>query len=65
MVTDGEVAEDVALRADRGVHQERRTGRAEAPVDGGELVDHISGLLAEETCQVDLILPEEVEAHAR
>ena len=35
----------------------------ESPVDRGELVDQVTGLLAEEAGQVDLILAEEMEAH--
>ena len=37
----------------------------ETPVDRGELVDEVAGLLAEEPGEVDLILAEEMEAHAR
>ena len=64
MIADGEMAEYLALHAHRGIHQEGRPRRAEAPIDRGELVDQVTGLLAEEAGQVDLILTEEMEAHS-
>ena len=55
VVADGEVAEDLALHAHRRVHEQGRPGGAEPPVDRGELVDLVPGLLAEEARQVDLV----------
>ncbi len=52
VIADGEVAQDLALRADGGVHQQGRPGGAEPPVDRGELVDQVTGLFAEQAGEV-------------
>ena len=65
MVADREVSQYRALHADRSVHQEGGSRRAQAPIDRGELVDQVPCLFAEEPCHVDLIPTQEVEAHAR
>ena len=65
MITDGEMAEDLALHADGSVHQQRCAGRAETPIDRREFVDHVARLLSEEAGEVDLMPAEEMQAHAR
>ena len=65
MITNGEMAEDLALHADGSVHQQRCAGRSETPIDRREFVDHVARLLAEEAGEVDLMPAEKVQAYAR
>ena len=65
VIADGEMPEDLAFHADGGVHQQGRPGGAEPPVDRGELVDQVTGLLAERASEVYLILAQEMEARCQ
>ena len=64
VVPNGEVPEDLAVHAHCSLDQQRRTGGPETPIDRGEFVDGVTGLLAEEAGEVDLILAQEMQAHA-
>jgi len=64
VIADGEMAQDLALRADRGVHQQGRPSGAEPPVDRSELVDQVTGLFTEQTGEAYLIPAQEMEAHS-
>ena len=64
VITNREVPEDLAVHTHCSLDQERRTGGPETPIDRGEFVDGVTGLLAEEAGKVDLILAQEMEAHA-
>jgi hypothetical protein len=59
------MAEDLPFHADGGVHQQRRAGGPETPIDRCEFVDDVTRLLSEEASEIDLMPAEEMETHAR
>ena len=64
MVADPEAVEDGTLHGDRRVDEQGHPGGAEPPVDRRELVDLVPRLLAEETCQLHLVLTQKMQPHA-
>lgn len=63
VIADGEVTEDLAFECHGDVGQQWRPGRPDPPVDGGELVHRVAGLLAEEPSHADLVVAEEMQSH--